>query len=579
MSNVLGRLSIFSLIVALSVGLSFKTLIKNQVSALTPPPLTPNPVSPIPNLFPCYTDGDTVHVYPNRVSLGCADLKTALQDAANQSREKYEIVVHPGVYFLDTDEFVASSSSAFAVPIATTNNFILRGSKDAAGKNLATIRVSGTKGFLEIQSTNAVISSLNFEGSTINGLMYVVEGADFQLLDANIDYAGSNVITVQDANSATFFGNTISGGLGAITASNVAYFKASYNTISHNSRGIVVDNSPAKIDYNLFVDNYEDGHSLSLTNPHSSYIGNNTIVHSFPSSYDFPLRIAGAQIDHSITLIKNIILSTGKGLLIQDSPQEALHIQENNIRTIQQNYEGIPDLTGVSGNISADPHFGDQYCLMPNSASLLPDGTYMGHTGPCEQALPTPDDEELVSFIHINPGQLTTTINTDRILFSAQAMKFDQGDIENATYEWGMSSDNSIGTLFSDESNQKQAWFTPTRAGRGDIWVTVRIGDYYKTASVPVVVSKLCQERDSCSTDACIQLVPSGGWCASEVLPGDVDFNNTVNHEDIIQFKQVFDKKFYPADFNFDGRVNIYDFLYIIKNFGLSVESIDGTSE
>lgn len=577
MSKALVRLIVLSSVLVLIVGLASKIIIKDQVIALSPPELIPTP-TPIPTPYsdpgPCFESQEVLHVYPPTNASGCTSLGVALLRAAISLDGPKEVYVHAGAYDLNTQDFAHTRSPSFALDLQNVDDLTLKGETGSNGENLVTINVSGNRGLFLLENSSLTLESLNFSGSTINGLLHAESGSNLAVTNVHSTYTGSNVFEAHGANSVTIYKSVISGGVGALQFQDVGNTSIIYNTIINNSRGIIISNGPAQIKYNLLVNN-SDGESIHLTNSRSSFISNNTIVQSRNFHNEYPLKISQPFLDEPTTVQYNILSSVDGGLEVESAYESAVNIQRNNIYTSESAYKGISNRTGMLGNISSDPFLSPEYCLLPNSPSLLPDGLFMGHTGLCESPEPTHDPNELFYRIDINPGQLTTTISTERILFSAQAVPFNRTDESQATYEWGMSSDNSIGTLFSDPSNQKQAWFTPVRAGRGDIWVTVRIGDYHKTASVPVVVNKLCQEKDSCTTDACIAIVPPGGWCASQDLPGDVDFNNTVDYQDIVQFKRYFNQKYYPADFNFDGKVNIYDFLYIIKNFGLSMEVLD----
>jgi hypothetical protein len=582
MSKPLNRSIFLFIALVLLLGFASKFILKDQVIALSPPEIIPS-TSPIPipqmTPTPCFEKQEVLQVYPSTNPTGCNNLGVALLRAATQADSPNEIYVRAGTHELNTQDFVDARSPSFAALFRDKDKFVLKGEVGPNGENLATITVNGTKGLFLLENSTVVLDSLNFSGSTTNGLLHAENGSTLMVSNVHSTYTGSNVFEVRDANRVNFYRSSVSNGTGALLISNTDYAVIEQSAFKQNARGIVVQNSEVRATYNLFVDNQSDGYSLDMQNTWENFIANNTFVQNSPSHYQYPIRIIKGFENGPSTLTHNIVFGVQGGILLEDSSPDVANIRNNNIFVQGSAYSGMPNYTGVLGNISSDPLFGNNYCLQPNSPSLLSSGLFMGHTGQCESLEPTHEPHELFIRIDINPGQLTTTIGKERILFSAQAVAVNNVDESIATYEWGMSSDNSIGTLFSDPSNQKQAWFTPVRAGRGDIWVTVRIGDYHKTASVPVVVNKLCQERNSCTSDACIQIVPPGGWCASEALPGDVDFNNSVNYQDVIKFKAAFDKKFYPADFNFDGKVNIYDFLMLVKNFGLSLDVLDDPIE
>lgn len=561
----------------LALSLALHASLANNISAISPPEITPSNVAiPTPYVSPgpCFENQEVLHVYPPTNPTGCTSLGVALLRVATQTNRPKEIFIHAGTHELNTQDFVDGRSPSFGVLLRDIENFTLKGEVGTNDENLVTIVVSGSKGLFLIENSTVYLSSLNFSGSTTNGLLHAENGSNLTVTNVHSTYTGSNVFEIRDANRVHFYRSSVTNGTGALNISNSDYAVIEQSEFRQNARGLVVQDSEARITYNLFVDNQSDGYSLDMQNTRVNFIANNTFVQNTPSFYQYQIRFSGGFENEPSTLSHNIVYGNQSGILLEESSPDVLNVRNNNIFVQGSAYNGMPDYSGISGNISADPLFGENYCLQSESPSLLSTGLFMGHTGACNYAGPSPIEDELISHIHINPGQLNATVGDKQILFSAQAVS-NVSNIQNATYEWGMSSDNSIGTLFSDPSNQKQAWFTPVRAGRGDIWVTVRIGDYHKTASVPVVVNKLCQEREICATNACMEIFADEGWCASESLPGDVDFNNTVDYQDVIKFKSAFDKKYYPADFNFDGNVNIYDFLYIVRNFGLSLEFIE----
>lgn len=92
--------------------------------------------------------------------------------------------------------------------------------------------------------------------------------------------------------------------------------------------------------------------------------------------------------------------------------------------------------------------------------------------------------------VHINPEVISTDINEPSTHLSALA--YDTGGLpihSGVTYQWGISTTNSIGTLFINPDD-KLATFTPSNIhrGRGDIFVTAFEGTTQVTRSIPVYV-------------------------------------------------------------------------------------------
>lgn len=92
--------------------------------------------------------------------------------------------------------------------------------------------------------------------------------------------------------------------------------------------------------------------------------------------------------------------------------------------------------------------------------------------------------------VRINPEVIQTDINGPNVYLSALAYDTGGSPIwSGITYQWGISTTNSIGTLSNNPDN-KLSTFTPSRTnhGRGDIFVTAFEGAAQVTRSIPVYV-------------------------------------------------------------------------------------------
>lgn len=95
-----------------------------------------------------------------------------------------------------------------------------------------------------------------------------------------------------------------------------------------------------------------------------------------------------------------------------------------------------------------------------------------------------------ISEVKINPGEIITKPLGEQIHLSTLA--YDTGGnpiTSGVTYQWGMSSTNSIGTIVQEQGNGALGTFTPSaNVGRGDLWVRAFAGESQGMGSIPVYV-------------------------------------------------------------------------------------------
>jgi hypothetical protein len=174
---------------------------------------------------------------------------------------------------------------------------------------------------------------------------------------------------------------------------------------------------------------------------------------------------------------------------------------------------------------------------------------------------------------------------TENRKFSVIAYNHDLEPIfDNVTYDWHMSSTNSVGDLWLDSNNDRIASFDAKNIGEGDIFVTARMGEWNKTGSIRINVINYCDTPTICLDTECNLREVNINWCQNEVLPGDVNWDNRVDKDDIAAFIKIVrmvpdGNRWSVADFNHDDKTNIFDFSYIIKNFGLAVAHLEITPE
>ncbi len=102
---------------------------------------------------------------------------------------------------------------------------------------------------------------------------------------------------------------------------------------------------------------------------------------------------------------------------------------------------------------------------------------------------PFASTQKKIDKVRIDPGQITTSPSGPTIHMSAMAIDKNGYSVNNASYQWGMSSTNSIGTVRQEIGNDKLAKFTPSaNVGQGDIWVRAINNKGKETGSIRVVV-------------------------------------------------------------------------------------------
>jgi hypothetical protein len=115
-----------------------------------------------------------------------------------------------------------------------------------------------------------------------------------------------------------------------------------------------VNDSAPQIINNIFVDNPCWAINLTLPDNLSPQIINNTIVGNLIGMVVHANVFAGNQIYRN-----NIIEGNQIGLSVEGSPENYPTWDYNLVYNNTSNYDGIPDQTGLNGNISEDPQFVD----------------------------------------------------------------------------------------------------------------------------------------------------------------------------------------------------------------------------
>lgn len=149
-----------------------------------------------------------------------------------------------------------------------------------------------------------------------------------------------------------------------------------------------------------------------------------------------------------------------------------------------------------------------------------------------------------ITRIEINPSGFNTIIGKPVNMSTLAYDKKNNPIWSGVTYEWGISSTNSVGTL--NPTSGSITTFTPQNNGHGDIYVTARTSNQELTYSIPVNV---------------------GPVTATPTISINCDLTNdgVINNKDYNLIRQCIRAKNNPsidcsnADINNDGEVNTSD--------------------
>jgi hypothetical protein len=191
----------------------------------------------------------------------------------------------------------------------------------------------------------------------------------------------------------------------------------------------------------------------------------------------------------------------------------------------------------------SDTYFNDVSIGVLNRRMDAFAGPFNPTTTPAVTLTPTPAQEILdqvqinVGLININAGK---TVDLSALAYSSQGTPI----WDNVSYEWGISSSNSIGRLSKTSGNITT--FEAQNAGHGDLYVTATYQGKSVTKSIPVDV------------------------VGTTTKPGDTNNDNIVNIRDYNTLVTQFNKtgSNLSADFNKSGKVDVQDYNILVSNFG-----------
>lgn len=355
-------------------------------SSTTPSPTGGVTQTPIPSITSAnckltnVNGTNVIYVTPQGGSGTCHNLQEAI-DAVNI--EGVYIKLSQGSYI------IPESGNDFSIKIINKNKLTIVG-VSTLGTNAVKLLFRGNRGGILIENSTGSLEWMNISGQTTNGLIYLKNSPKFALTYDKFSDEGANTVQINNSSNISIMNCIIKSGSVAIYPSSSNNIIIKNNTIYSSNIGFESGSSSGEIKYNLIYNNKEGGIALNFGNKFN--IVHNTIVKN--GIYGI-LHEWRPERENILSIANNIVVGHQFGLESSwsSTPSASFVISLNDVWNNKANYSGLDNQTGKNGNISADPLFGDGYCLKQGSPAIYGDVSkyeYMGHRGLCGAPTPTP---------------------------------------------------------------------------------------------------------------------------------------------------------------------------------------------
>lgn len=198
-------------------------------------------------------------------------------------------------------------------------------------------------------------------------------------------------------------------------------------------------------------------------------------------------------------------------------------------------YEWGLSSTNTTGTLSTNHNIATFHPLNPGSGDIYVIARSNQNSVMTSYKIDVVEENPGQNRIEISPGIINTTLDVPQINLSALLYNDANEPIwQNVTYNWGISSINSVGTLTA--SNDVASFF-PLRVGQGDLFVHTRYNGKTITKSIPV-----------------------------NVLPGQPTASPSFTYSDVKNLLNnllTLDDRMY---FIPDNKINVFDFASILKH-------------
>lgn len=544
----------------------------------------------------CVPVNKIITVTPPGGAGSCHDLQKAIDAVPNELPSAGETVnsgfvirLAPGVYT------IAETDDAFSINIDTKNRLFIV-SEAEADPQQTTISFAGNRGGIRITDSQVSLNGLMIDGSTSNGILRIEDSPSVHLTNVHVHDQAAHTIQAVNLDAFRISLSDVQSGAVGIYLDSVDNFLIESSAIHNSDIGIAANDSGGQIKFNLFTDNREN--AVRLTNSRAVTVQNNTITSNEDGDSVNPGTVDIAHPRGQATNIffqRNVVaFNAGIGIAVHDDTVPAsmsgtYTFDRNDIvGNTLGNTQGVTNPIGINGNISADPQFGEEYCLQPGSPALLGSVDYMGHRGVCIVATSTPTPTPTVTPTVTPTSTLTPTVtNTPTItstptptsggqrlssfsfFVSIAGITKNRGTIPMQLAIGRMGSSTALYTGTVSTNYQRNDIYQGTVTGTSSnplpedvadnvYWVTVKGPHHLRRAFANIAL-----------TDAALVNLSNRRLEAGDVPTQD----GYVNYKDINTMLGIIAKPIQSrsdldtADVNRDGRVNAVDFGLLLKGF------------
>src|SRR4030042_337558 len=339
----------------------------------------------------CVPQGMEIVVTPPGGSGTCHDIQTAIDAVTGDG---YTVLIKPGFY-------EASST----INISGKSNIHVRGDSTSwyGGESTVLNFIPGSGwGFL-VSNSSGGISYLRMQGQTPNGMLSIQNSNNFNIGQSYLNAQTSHALDIQRSTQIYISNVEIQSSAGALEVGSSGTVYIADSRIHDSDNAIsVVDSTNINILYNLIYSNRE--RAVRLQDVNGLTAEHNTVVNNGAGSDYSPAVEVKRYMSGLFQISKNIIAFNQNGGINFSGTSSNLTGYFSNNDLYQNdsmgapdniNYVGVPNQTGLNGNISQDPLINfanNDYCLRPGSPALygnLNISEFMGRTGTCGTE-PTP---------------------------------------------------------------------------------------------------------------------------------------------------------------------------------------------
>lgn len=332
---------------------------------------------PTPPPSVCTSVDKMVYVTPPGGPGNCHDLQTAIDSVDGAG---YTVQLAAGRYV------VPNLDAPESLRVVNKDQITIQGDP-SAGSDSIILEFFGNRGGILIENSSGILELMQIIGRTSNGLVRLKNSDNFVLVYLHLEDQSASTVQINNCSGIQVLNSEVKSGAVAIYSSSSDNLRIEGNIIADSSHGFESGASSGEIKYNLFNNNHEQ--AIYLMDPVDFTIENNTLVNSDNTDgrATFLVTMTTATPSAQINFRKNIVAWNKRGVQIDGAQYINYLFELNDIWNEGGNYFGVPGQTGQNGNISANPLFGEDWCLTRESPAIYgysTDYEYMGYRGPCE---------------------------------------------------------------------------------------------------------------------------------------------------------------------------------------------------